>query len=78
MRSIRAADKSGAVVAKDGATGSHFVVARKDMGGVVRDSVPRGSRGTVTEVDAFGQPTKASFRVGHKNVEVRVNGREVR
>jgi hypothetical protein len=53
------------------------VVAKKDLGGVVRDSVPSGSRGTVTQTE-FGSPAKVAFRVNNKTVEVRVNGKEVR
>lgn len=54
------------------------VVAKKDLGGVVRDSVRAGSKGTVTETNAFGEPTKVAFRDGNQTKEIRVNGREVR
>ncbi|MFJ1460871.1 hypothetical protein [Nocardia wallacei] len=54
------------------------VVAKKDLGGVVRDSVRAGSGGTVTGVDAFGNPTKVAFRDGDRTKEIRVNAREVR
>jgi hypothetical protein len=53
------------------------VAANKDIGGVVRDSVPAGARGVVTET-CGGEPSKVQFRVGNRSVEVRVNGREVR
>ncbi|MGW5453045.1 hypothetical protein [Nocardia sp. NPDC003979] len=54
------------------------VVANKDLGGIVRDSVGAGSKGTVTGTDAFGNPTKVAFRDGDRTKEIRVNGREVR
>jgi len=53
------------------------VAAKKDIGGVIRDSVPAGSRGVVTETRG-GEPSKVQFRVGNRSVEVDVNGREVR
>jgi hypothetical protein len=51
------------------------VVAKKDLGGVSSETVPRGTPGVVTET-LLGQPTRASFRVGNKTVERSVNGRE--
>ncbi|NUS44749.1 MAG: hypothetical protein HOQ24_13805 [Mycobacteriaceae bacterium] len=54
------------------------VAARKDLGGVTRDSVPAGSKGTVTKTSWTGEPTEATFRVGNESRTIRVNGREVR
>jgi hypothetical protein len=59
------------------------VVSTGNIGGVRRDSVPAGSRGTVTGTRG-GEPARVAFRVSgngvfaDKTVEVDVNGREVR
>ncbi|MCP3804097.1 hypothetical protein NLX83_32980 [Allokutzneria sp. A3M-2-11 16] len=51
------------------------VVAKKDLGGVLSKSVPRGSSGVVTET-FLGRPTRVAFRVGNQTVERSVNDRE--
>ena len=59
------------------------VVAIRDIGGVARDFVPKGSVGHVTECTWSGRPTKVLFTVkggmfaGDKKVEITVSTDEV-
>lgn len=56
------------------------VVAVKDIGGVARDFVAKGTKGVVTET-SWGSPSRVLFRVeglfGDKSVEISVTADEV-
>lgn len=57
------------------------VIATKNIGGVLRESVPKGSEGVVTQAGGWGSETKVLFTIsglmGDRKVEVRVESGEV-
>jgi hypothetical protein len=63
-------------------TAGDQVVAVKEIGGFLRDHIPKGSRGVVSEA-GWGQPTKVLFTVkggfwsGDKRVEITVEEDEI-
>ncbi|MCU1645860.1 MAG: hypothetical protein JWN03_6135 [Nocardia sp.] len=54
------------------------VTATTDLGGVIRESVPAGSTGTVTETTPTGEPTEVAFPIDGTTRVLRVDPGEVR
>lgn len=58
-----------------------MVVAVKDIGGIMRDHVPKGSEGVVVEAPWLSDPTvlfTVKTLMGEKKVRIRVSPDEIR
>lgn len=55
-----------------------YVVAAKDIGGLLRDWIGADTCGIVTETSRSGRPSRVAFREGRHLREIRVYRHEVR